>query len=75
METIVVPIPGLSLIKTNKNTLTNKISLVYQEIQMGSVAKSYMRKCFQIHSKSQFGAGRAIETHSIVCMANRKFSS
>jgi hypothetical protein len=29
----------------------NEISLIYKEIQMGSVAKSYMRKGFQIYEE------------------------
>jgi hypothetical protein len=29
----------------------NKIFLIYKEIQMGAVAKSYMRKCFLIYEE------------------------
>ncbi len=29
----------------------NEISLIYKEIQMGSVAKSYMRKAFLIYEE------------------------
>jgi hypothetical protein len=68
LESLVVAIPGLNLIKINKNALIKKkrkfALILYKEIKMGSVAKSYMRKGFLIHSTLQFGAGRVIETHS-----------
>jgi hypothetical protein len=41
--------PVLVMFYTDKKE--NEIFLIYREIQMGSVAKSYVRKCFLIYEE------------------------